>query len=156
MQLYTEQDFQATKKALWVRIAILAAILLGTMGLMWLFVTGLRNRIAVDVTAVIGMCWAYFYLSFKLMPWFRYWSYQQDMRQGLSRETDAWFLSCSTDTRLSDGVAFHEFIVRVDDDEDNERLFFWDDDKKLPELQEGQKLHIRSFGNYITELNIES
>jgi len=77
------------------------------------------------------------------------------MKQGLSRETEAWFLSCSKDTRSSDGVEFREFIVRVDDDEDNERLFFWDNDKVLPEMKEGQKLFIRSFGNYITELIME-
>jgi len=155
MQLYTEQDFQETSRALRKRALILTAILLGTIGLAVMFLTVWRNRIATDVTAAVGMCVAYFYLAVKLMPWYRYWSYQQDMKQGLSRETEAWFLSCSKDTRSSDGVEFREFIVRVDDDEDNERLFFWDNDKVLPEMKEGQKLFIRSFGNYITELIME-
>ena len=30
-----------------------------------------RNRIAADATAVVGMCAAYFYLTVKLMPWYR-------------------------------------------------------------------------------------
>ena len=155
MQLYTKQDYEATKKALGKRGWILAAILLGTCALVALFLTIWRNRIAADATAVVGMCAAYFYLTVKLMPWYRYWSYQNDMRQGLSRETEAWFISCSKSTREADGVEFREFIVHVEDEEDNERLFFWDNDKVLPEIKEGQKLHIRSFGNYITELNFE-
>ena len=40
-------------------------------------------------------------------------------------------------------------------DMEEQLLFYLDDDKKLPDLKEGQKLHIRSFGNYITELNFE-
>ncbi|MBQ2957558.1 MAG: hypothetical protein IJE08_14005 [Clostridia bacterium] len=155
MQLYTEQDFAATKKKLTVRAIILAALIICTAVLDGLFVSVLRNRIAVIVTSVVGACLSYAYLAIKVMPWFHYWAYQNDMRHGMSRETDAWFVSCTDSTRLSDGVAFHEFIVRVGDGEDDERLFFWDDDKELPDLVEGQKLHIRSFGNYITELTME-
>ena len=154
MQLYTEQDFAATKRTFIGRIVIFAGMILVTAVMLGLFVSVFRNRIAVIATAVVGACLCYAYLAMKLMPWFRYWVYQNDMRQGMSRETDAWFVSCSDSTRVADGVAFHEFIVRIGDGEEDERLFFWDDDKKLPEIQEGQKVHIRSFGNYITELHI--
>ena len=155
MQLYTEKDFAATKRTLQMKIAVFSMIVLVTAVAMGLFVSVLRNRIAVIAAGIAGACLCYAYLSLKLMPWFRYWVYQNDMRHGMSRETDAWFVTCSDSTRISDGVPFHEFIVRVGDEEEDERLFFWDDDKKLPELKEGQKLHICSFGNYITELHIE-
>jgi len=154
MQLYTEQDFAATKRTLLMRAVVFSAIVVIAAAAMGLFVSIFRSRLANILAAVVGSCLAYAYLSVKVMPWFRYWIYQNDMRQGLSRETDAWYVTCSDSTRISDGVAFHEFIVRVGDGEEDERLFFWDDDKKLPELKEGQKLHIRSFGNYITELQI--
>ncbi len=155
MNLYTEQDFAQIKRTFQQKTAIFGAMVLITAVLMALFMTVFRNRIATIGTAVAGACVSYAFLSIKLMPWFRYWAYQNDMRHGMSRETDAWYVSCSDSTRLSDGVAFHEFIVRVGDGEEDERLFFWDDDKKLPEIREGQKLHIRSFGNYITELYLE-
>jgi len=153
MQLYTEQDYAKTKKALSIRALVLAVLMAITGAAVALFCTALRQQHAVVAAAVIGSCLCYMYLTTKLMPWYRYWQYQNDMRHGLSRETDAWFVSCSDSTRISDGVAFHEMIVRVGDGEDDERLFFWDDDKELPKLAVGQKLHIRSFGNYITELS---
>lgn len=153
MQLYTEQDFAKTKKELKKRALWLGVLIAATVAAVALFVTALRNQYAVVAAAAVGSCLSYMYLATKLMPWFRYWQYQNDMRHGLSRETDAWFVSCSDSTRVSDGVEFHEFIVRVGESEDDERLFFWDDDKELPPLTVGQRLHIRSFGNYITELN---
>ncbi len=153
MQLYTEQDFVKTKSELTKRWLILGAMILATFVLAALFVSVLRNRIAVIAAAVAGSALCYTYLAIKLLPWLRYWAFQNDMRHGLTRETDAWFVSCSDSTRISDGVEFHEFIVRIGDGEEDERLFFWDDDKQLPPIEVGRKLHIRSFGNYITELN---
>ena len=154
MVLYTEQDFAATKRAFIRRILILAAMICAIVALEALFMTALRNRYAVWGTAGVGCCLIYAFLTIKLMPWYYYLTYQNDMRHGLSRETDAWYVSCSDSTRESDGVQFHELIVRVGDGEEDERLFFWDDDKKLPEIREGQRVHIRSFGNYITELHV--
>ena len=155
MVLYTEQDFAATKKEFTRRVLILAAIIAAMIVASVLFLTVLRNRYAMWATAGVGCCLTYAYLAIKVMPWYRYWAYQNDMRHGMSRETDAWYVSCSDSTRESDGVQFHELIVRVGDGEEDERLFFWDDDKELPDIREGQKVHIRSFGNYITELHIE-
>jgi len=154
MVLYTEQDFAATKRTFWTRVLILALIIAAMIGLEALFLAPLRSRYAVWIVAAVGCCLSYAYLTTQVMPWYFYMAYQSDMRHGLSRETDAWYVSCADSTRVADGVEFHEFIVRVGDGEEDERLFFWDDDKKLPELREGQKLHIRSFGNYITELQI--
>lgn len=154
MVLYTEQDYAAAKREFLKRVLILAGIIIATIALEAVFMGPVRNRYAVWVVAAVGCCLSYAYLSTKVMPWYHYWAYQNDMRHGLSRETDAWYVSCSDSTRESDGVQFHELIVRVGDKEEDERLFFWDDDKKLPEIREGQKVHIRSFGNYITELHM--
>lgn len=151
MQLYTEQDFAATRKTLNHRLIALAGLLAATIGVTALFLTT-RSRLGTIVTMVVGLWLSYAFLMIKLMPWFRYWRYQVDIREGLSRETDGVFVSCADSLRESDGVAFHEFIIRVGDTEEDERLFFWDDDKTLPPLTEGQEVHIRSFGNYITEL----
>lgn len=153
MRLYTEQDFNDTRKTLRLRAAGLAAILAATIALMVVFVTVARNQIAVIAATVVGFWIAYAFLTIKLTPWFRYWMYQVDMRSGRVSETDAWFVSCSDGTKLSDGVAFHEFVVRLGDGEEDERLFYWDADKALPQMTEGQRVHIRSFGNYIMELD---
>ena len=153
MQLYFDQDFINTRKTYRLRIVGLLAILAVTFALMGIFVSVARNQIAVIVVTVVGLILAYAYLTIKLMPWFRYQRYMNDLRSGRSRETDGWFVSCSDGMKLSDGVEFHEFIVRVGDGEEDERLFYWDGDKQLPQLTEGQQVHIRSFGNYILELD---
>lgn len=154
MQLYTEQDIRNAKRALSIRLMILGIILAVTIALMVVFMTVARNQIATIILATVGMCIAYAFLTIKLMPWFRYTRYLKDMRTGRSNVTEAWFVSCSDSTKISDGVAFHEFVVRVGEGEDDERLFFWDDDKQLPALSEGQKIRIRAFGNYIMELDV--
>ena len=153
MILYTEQDFENTRQTLKKRALILTAIIAVTVLLAAFFMTVVRNHIAVLVIPPLGGCAAYLYTAIKLMPWFKYWVYQNDMRTGLSRETDGWFVSCSSTARISDGVEFREFILRIGDKEEDERLFFWDCDKQFPEITAGQKIHLRSFGNYITELH---
>lgn len=155
MQLYTEQDYAVAKRKTGVRVAVFVIMILVIMGLMALFVTALRNRLAVSAVSIVGACLCYAYLINELMPWVRYWEYMKDIRTGKSHETEAWFVSCTDSTRKVDGVAFHEMIVRLGDGgEEDERMFFWDDDKTLPPVQEGQKLKIISFGSYITELYI--
>ena len=154
MVLYTEQDFAAAKREYAKRILGLFLIIAAIVGLEALFLTALRNRYVAWVIGAVGCSLTYAYLTLKLMPWYYYWAYQNDMRHGLSREMDAWYISCSDGTRLSDGVAFHEMMVRIGDGEEDERMFLWDADKKKPEIKEGQKVHIRSYGNYVTELHI--
>ncbi len=156
MELYREEDFQATKRAAWIRIAVLALILGVTIGLLSLFLTVWRNEILSMAVCVVGGCAAFFFLSMKLMPWLRYWFYQADIRKGREHELDCRFVSLSDGVRISDGVAFHDFVVALDgeEDEDNQRLLLWDADKPAPDLKPDQKLHIRSFGNYIKSLDV--
>lgn len=156
MLLYTEQDYAAAKRKTGRRLAGFIMLLLAAVGLTALFVTVWRNRWAADAVAIVGACLCYAFLTIKLLPWIRYWQYLKDIQAGKTHTTEAWFVSCSDGTRRVDGVAFHEMIVRLGDGgEEDERMFFWDGDKELPPLQEGQKITLISFGNYITELLIE-
>ena len=115
MLLYTEQDYAAAKKKMSIQMAVFVGMLLVTIGLMILFVTAYRNRIAVAVVSMTGACLCYTDLIIKLMPWVRYWEYLRDIKAGRTHTTEAWFVSCSDRTRKVDGVAFHEMIVRLGD-----------------------------------------
>ena len=155
MELYKDEDYQAAKRGMLLRFGVLALILAATIVLLVLFVTTWRNEILSMVVCAVGACVMFFYLSMKTLPWVHYWHYQADMRKGRAHEMDCRFVSLSDSERMSDGVAFRDFIVTLDDaeGEDNQRLLLWDADKKAPALEPEQHLHVRAFGSYIIALD---
>ena len=38
----------------------------------------------------------------------------------------------------------------LDPEGEDARLFYWDDDKPMPELEKGEKIRITSYGNFVT------
>ena len=157
MELYKDEDYRATKRSALIRLGLVALILAATIALLVLFLTIWRNEILSMVVCAVGASLIFFCLSLKVMPWIRYWRYQADIRKGREHELDCRFVSLSDGTRMSDGVAFHDLIVTLDDAEgkDNQRLLLWDADKPAPDLKQDQRLHIRSFGNYVIALEAE-
>ncbi len=157
MELYKDEDFQATKRQTGFHFAVMAVILAATVALLAMFVTAWRSEIMAMAVCVVGACALFFYLSMKVLPWVHYWRFQADMRKGRAHEMDCRFVSLSDSERISDGVAFHDFIVTLEDadSEDAQRLLLWDADKKAPELRPDQRLHVRAFGNYIIALDAQ-
>lgn len=150
--MYTEQDYARVaavkKKRLGLSFLVLAlSLAVLVIGLV------IRNKpMATFGTAAVA-CLFYAVLELKALPWVRYDRYLRDIREGLSHETDADFVSMSEAPRLNNGVMFYDFVVRVGGEDEDERLFYHDADKVVPEFEQGQMLHIVSFGNYITELS---
>ena len=164
MELYKDEDYRAAKRGMQRRFIVLALMLAATVALLILFVTVWRNELLAMLACMVGAAAMFFYLQMKLLPWFYYWRYQSDMRHGREHEMDCRFVSLSEGSRISDGVAFREFIVRLNQPEmkkengeklDNERMLLWDADKQAPALKPDQTLHIRAFGNYIIALEAE-
>ena len=161
MELYSDEDFRATKRETRRRFGVAWLILAATIGLLALFLTALRSEFLSMLVCPLGACAVYFYFCMKVIPWIHYRRFQSDIRKGRSHELDCRFVSLSEKERLSDGIAVHDFIIALEDvDEDdelgNERLLLWDADKQAPDLEPGAKLHIRAFGNYIIALNAET
>jgi len=151
--MYTEADFHKANADFNRHIlATLLIALLGAGGL----ITGIivQNRWIAVASCILFSCLTYSYISLKVNPFFRYRKFMNDMRAGRSRELTGWFVSCESEPRRADGILIHDVIVRVGDAEEDERLFFWDDDKQPPTVWEGARVHIRSFGNFITELAV--
>lgn len=151
--MYTDADLARADKTKSQRLGV-AFSMLG-VGLC-LMIVGLIIR--VELLSTIGLaafgCIFYAVLELFAMPYVRYSRFLHDIQNGLSRETDAEFVSASSQPRLNSGVMFYDFIVQVGSDEMDERLFYFDADKPLPAIEPGRPLHITSFGNFIT--NIES
>lgn len=154
MMLYEEKDYAAAKHVITVRAAVTAAITAVFAALLVLFLTVWRNVTLAMLASGLGGAVVLFYFVTQLMPWIRYSQYQADIRHGRAHDMDCHFVSISQSERMSDGVAFHEMIIRLDGAKgaDNERLLLWDADKKLPPIEKDQPLHIRAFGNYIIGL----
>lgn len=155
--MYTDQDYQNTKKQVIVRLCVLLLIVALTATGCGLCIAQRIRWLNLLLAAVGALC-AASYFSLYFLPWFRYFRYLGDIREGRSHECSATFLSISDQTALHDGVATHDVVVSLTGDMENEedrRLFFWDDDKPFPALSAGEKVHLRAFGNYIIALDVQ-
>lgn len=146
--MYNEEEINLAKKNMMRRLVIGILLILLVIAALVVF-TSLRMLAASMIVCTVLFLLTFYYWSVKLMPHIRYILWLRDMKRGRHHETLCRFVSVSDGTVLRDGVNVHEMIVRVDDTEDGERMFFWDDDKKLPGYAEGQDLKIESFGNYV-------
>ena len=151
--MYTQKDFDKAKRGMLLRMGLtlcMVALVCVGCGLCMHY----RIRWANALIAGAGMAAAAVYFTLKAMPWWRYFRLMRDIETGRSHEYDVRFLSFSSDVTLRDGVRMHALTAELmnAEDEDKERLYFWDDDKPAPALSVGQPVHIRTFGNYITAL----
>ena len=137
---------QRSRRLVWAFSILAVAFIVMIVGL----VTR-KYYLATYVPAAIG-CLFYAVLELKALPYARYARYLRDIKEGLSHEMDAEFVSFSDEPRTIDGVSFYDLIVRVGPDEEDERLFHFDAAQPLPDIKPGQQLSITSFGNFVTGL----
>ena len=151
--MYTDSDFKKSSAAFMSRVLMTVFILAVGLGCV---VTAMviRSRWLAGIASVLTACLTYAHISLKVMPHYHYKRLLSDMREGLTRDTDGWFVSLAAEPRKSDGVLVHDFIIRIGETEEDERLFYWDDDKPAPVLQPGDRVNINSYGNYIKELAV--
>ena len=152
--MYSEQDFARAevnfKKYL---VAGLAVVGVGATATIVTLV--FRMRYVMNVIAVLTACVSYGFITIKVMPHIRYRRFLNEMRNGMSRETDGWFVSFSDEPRMMDGIAVHDVIIRIGSEEEDERLFLWDDDKPFPAVRTDDAIHIVSYGNHIKSFEVD-
>lgn len=148
--MYREDDYRKAaskmKTNLWIALLMLGV----TIGAMCVGI-GIRNKWLATISPVVG-CWIlYTWWSIKFLPWLRYNRFLGNMRNGKRRETDCYYMDASDEIRIVDGVQIHDFNASLDEAGEDVRLFYWDGDKPMPEFKKGQRLHIVSYGNFITD-----
>lgn len=161
MELYSEKDYSETNSQFTKHIIIEAVVIVVFVTAIVLCLSLLRKLWLIIALCAVGGVLAMFILMNKIMPWFRYKAYLKDIKEGKRHEMDCEFLSSSDDTRMSDGVKFHDFIIslgkQIDEatgeEVDNERKLFFDADKEMPKYEAGKKLHIKTFGSYILSID---
>lgn len=149
--VYTEKDFLHANKQKKIRVALFAVLVLAFLVAMFVFNT-MRIQPLSIATAVVGFIVSYFIWSFKVNPWVKYDKHLREVKSGQKRKTDCEIMYFTDETRMVDGVEVHELVARVGKEEEDERLYYWDADKKRPDLKEGDKVSIVSYGNFVVEL----
>lgn len=151
--LYTENDFVQAKKTMKKRLAMTggvlgAAILLGAAGFV------IRNQALAEIPLIVGACVFYTLFVNKCLPWVRYNRFLKEMQEGRHRETECYYMDVADRVRVVDGVQIHDMNASVDEAGEDARLFYWDADKPLPSFAKGQKVRIRSYGNFVLDIEV--
>ena len=149
--MYTEKDFLSANKQKKIRLTLFAVLVLAFLAAMFAF-NAMRIQPLSITCAVVGFIVCYFIWSFKVSPWVKYDKHLKEVKSGQKRKTDCEIMYFTDETRLVDGVEVHELVARVGKEEEDERLYYWDADKARPDLKEGDKVSIISYGNFVVEL----
>ncbi|MBR4235148.1 MAG: hypothetical protein IKR85_03705 [Clostridia bacterium] len=149
--MYTEQDFidaaRQTKLRVALGIALICIFVILTVTFRIMDIEAL-----VLISAGLGFALVCFVWSMKISPWVKYNRFLKEMRNGRSRTCECSFISFANETRFYDGVEIYDMNVTVGDREEDERLYLFDADKPLPALKAGEKLTVKSFGNFVKEI----
>lgn len=149
--MYNETDIQGASGLArrWALVcALVGLLLIGTL------VIGLvlhSRLIATFLTAAVAML-LYFVIDMALLPRVRYARHLKDIGEGLSRDAAVELKSISESPRALNGIVVYDVICRVGPEPEDERLFYFDAQKPLPNVAPGESLLITSFGSYITAL----
>ncbi len=149
--MYTEADYESVAKKSGMRLFLFIMLAVAFLALMVVFDI-LRIQPLSMASAALGFCVCYFLYNFKVMPWVKYNRFMRELKSGARKKLESEFVSVSGETRMRDGVEVYEFITRVGPEEKDERLYFWDVDKKLPDFKAGDRLEIVSFSNFVTDV----
>lgn len=109
--------------------------------------------ITVAVTLVWGAIIIFFW-SMKLSPRLSYRRYLREIHSGISRDVEGVIVSMDEDTAFREGLNFYRMIVNVGDlnEEEDERVLYWDAQLGRPELSVGDSVAVRAHGNDIISL----
>ncbi len=149
--MYTEKDFEIAKKTMMQRIWMTAGVLAVFLALMAVGLV-VRSALLAELSLIVGVCVTYTLLVSKCLPWVRYNRYLRDMREGRNRETVCYYVDIADRVRVVDGVQIHDMNAAVDEELEDLRLFYWDADKPVKHFEKGQKVKIKSYGNFILEI----
>lgn len=153
--MYTEQDLLSIRKQLKTRWTILGVVAL-------LFIAAIVYSLIIRVEALTaGLTIAMgailiFTFDLALKPLHCYAALLDNLLHGRTRELDCTYHSIDADISLVDGVKYYGMSVLQQDEDGGdpfERLLYWDAQKPIPQLNQGEKLHIVYHDRMIASLN---
>ncbi|MBE5776354.1 MAG: hypothetical protein E7326_02455 [Clostridiales bacterium] len=151
--MYTEQDYQANRKQLTNRLiaaGIPAVLLLAVVIASFVIRIKWLTMLSTIILCVCGL----FVYSMLLFPVIAYGRHLHDVLYGRTHTMTAAFKALEDNRVLRDGVEFYPVIVNVGrmDDEEDDRLLYFDANLSRPQWQIGDSLnfviHDKSIGNW--------
>jgi len=155
--MYTQSDLTLIEKQLRRRIwglCVPCALLLA--GIVVSVLPGIRLQwLTVLLTILLGGA-IIFGCGMLIAPIAAYRRHLQNALHGRSHPIDVIFKSLKKEPCLRDGVVFYPMMVSEGnpDDEEDDRLFYFDVQKPLPDVQPGARLHIVYHDKSIMALDI--
>lgn len=143
--MYSEQDLQNISRQLMARISALALpVLLLLSGIVYSFIC--RSQIVTILLSIVLCCMAIFTWGLFLTPLVKYKRFLKSVLYGMNRTTEGYFNCFVNDQSERDGVLFFPLFINISDtdDEEDDRLFYWDARLPLPSWSKGDKLIITS------------
>lgn len=109
--------------------------------------------IAIGITLLWGAI-TIFLWSMKLTPLLCYRRYLKEIGRGLSREVEGRVVRFEKDATFREGLTFYAMLVNIGqtDDQEDERLLYWDARLDRPGVEPGDRVCIRAHGNDIIGL----
>lgn len=141
--MYTEKDYQdilAQLKGRLTAIGIPAAVLL--IGVIVSFILRIRY-LTMGLSLVLGagliFCW-----GLLLAPLFAYKKHLENVMHGRVRTATGAFKEMEEQAVIRDGVSFYPFMINVGNmqDEEDDRLFYYDANLPRPDWQPGETLTV--------------
>ncbi len=142
--MYTEQDLLSINKQLKTRWTLLGVIaLLFVAGIVYSLIIRME-ALTAGLTIVLGAI-LIFVFDLAIKPLHRYAALLRNLLHGRTRQLDCAYLHIDADISLVDGVKYYGMTVLQQDEDGGdpfERLLYWDAQKPIPQLEQGEKLHI--------------
>ena len=148
--LYTQADFdknnaEVSKK---LRIfGILFAAYIIILGVLFYFRLEALTSIATFVLGCPFIFFAYVYL----IPPMKYKKFLKEMQKGREHVNEGCFQGFES-AYLRDGIMVRPMVII--DDEGFEHRSYWDEEKPLPNIEEGVKIKVTTYGQNIKNLEI--
>lgn len=153
--MYTQQDLDellAQKKRRWLMLAIPEIAMLAGV------VVSLVVRIEWLTTLFTCLMGALFIFCYDLLlkPLRCYEKHLRGVLEGRTRTLEGTFKRMETEDSLVEGVNYRGMIVSAGDpkDEEDDRLFYYDLQKPLPQLTEGERVRVVYHDREIASLEV--
>lgn len=142
--MYTEQDLLSVRKQEKTRWMILGGIsLLFIAGIVYSLIIRMEPLTA-GLSVVLGAIFIFVY-DLTIKPLHCYSTLLRNLLYGRTRQLDCTFQSIDADISLVDGVKYYGMTLLQQDEDGGdpfERLLYWDAEQPIPQLQQGERLHI--------------
>lgn len=153
--MYTQQDLDellAQKKRRWLMLAIPEiAMLIGVVVSLVVRIEWLTTLLTCLMGALLIFCY-----DLLLKPLRCYEKHLRGVLEGRTRTLEGTFKRMETEDSLVEGVSYRGMIVSAGDpkDEEDDRLFYYDLQKPLPQLTEGERVRVVYHDREIASLEV--